>query len=232
LNAKHPNTALLVFSRTAAEEAQIKKFAGLGNGVKSFKIANALYNKSLSLTKHLKQDIFISLGSDQTGNTFGERLANEADNIFALGYQHLLIIGTDSPQITADHINKASAKLESGEHLVIGPTHENGAYLIGITRESYNRETFIGLPWQTSALLTSWIQLAEEICFLEQLADINSEQDLRAYLARPCDRLFSFDKILQFILLDKQSHEFLINSPIYLEELAHLHFFRGPPMAA
>ncbi len=88
----------------------------------------------------------------QHGNTFGERIANAVEETFALGYEQVVVIGNDSPDITSEDILEGFRLLERGEKASAAPTHDGGAFLIGLNRQAYRREEFLNLSWQTPHL--------------------------------------------------------------------------------
>ena len=66
----------------------------------------------------------------QTGATFAERLENATATLAALGYDEIVMIGRDCPELCARDIRTAFAQL-AHKRLVLGPDHRGGCYLIG-----------------------------------------------------------------------------------------------------
>ena len=66
----------------------------------------------------------------QTGATFAERLENATATLAALGYDEIVMIGRDCPELCAHDIRTAFAQL-AHKRLVLGPDHRGGCYLIG-----------------------------------------------------------------------------------------------------
>src|SRR5438874_1434404 len=64
----------------------------------------------------------------QRGVTFGERLANAADDAFALGYERVLVAGIDAPP---PNLARAFALLDEHE-IVAAPATDGGVNLIGL----------------------------------------------------------------------------------------------------
>jgi glycosyltransferase A (GT-A) superfamily protein (DUF2064 family) len=65
---------------------------------------------------------------------------------FARGYQQVVLIGSDLPQLPRSVINEAFAALEQVP-LVLGPTEDGGYYLIGMRDEPL--DVFQDVPWST-----------------------------------------------------------------------------------
>ena len=69
----------------------------------------------------------------QTGEGLGERMAAALDYVLAQGYGRCLLIGSDLPTLTAEHLDGAFAALERAE-ATLGPTPDGGYYLAGLRR--------------------------------------------------------------------------------------------------
>lgn len=69
----------------------------------------------------------------QQGASLGDRMYNAFVDSFKAGYEKMVIIGTDCPQLGAEHIEEAFILLEDSD-LVIGPSDDGGYHLIGVTR--------------------------------------------------------------------------------------------------
>ena len=69
----------------------------------------------------------------QRGATFGERLANAADDAFALHHERVIIAGIDAPPPDLDH---AFALLDEHE-IVAAPARDGGVNLIGLSAPAH-----------------------------------------------------------------------------------------------
>ncbi|MBT2429739.1 TIGR04282 family arsenosugar biosynthesis glycosyltransferase, partial [Streptomyces sp. ISL-112] len=67
----------------------------------------------------------------QRGGDLGQRLAAAVTDAFADGAGPLLVIGTDAPTLTADHLSAAFTALEHHD-VTLGPALDGGYYLIGL----------------------------------------------------------------------------------------------------
>ena len=70
----------------------------------------------------------------QNGEDLGARMKNAIGDVLQLGYEKVLLIGTDIPQIHVETFTKAFDDLEKNE-IVIHPTFDGGYYLIGMKKE-------------------------------------------------------------------------------------------------
>src|SRR5260370_8195746 len=67
----------------------------------------------------------------QEGASFGQRLENAMETPARLGYQEIVIVGRDCPELGESDIIQAFALLRQ-HHLVLGPDHRGGGYLLCI----------------------------------------------------------------------------------------------------
>ena len=81
----------------------------------------------------------------QEGASFGERLENAIETLAQVGYQQIVIIGQDCPDLELVDIRRAFEFLEK-HRLVLGPDHRGGCYLIGFHASDAPRLT--GVLWQ------------------------------------------------------------------------------------
>jgi glycosyltransferase A (GT-A) superfamily protein (DUF2064 family) len=81
----------------------------------------------------------------QEGTTFGQRLENAIESLARIGYQEIVIVGRDCPDLGQSDIGTAFEQLRQ-HRLVLGPDHRGGCYLIGI--HARDRERLHGIRWQ------------------------------------------------------------------------------------
>lgn len=181
------NTALLIFSRQASAEAEVKSFVPAIGKKGNTSIARKLIRKSISTARKTHLPFFTCYDTAQHGNTFGERLANAMEVIYAKGYQNVIVLGNDCPGM--DHLDLLAVHNKLASHsLVMGPATDGGLYLIGIHQDSYQRQAFIDLPWETSHLQSGLIQYAETsgqvVFWLKIQQDIDNAADFKTLLTR------------------------------------------------
>jgi hypothetical protein len=91
-----------------------------------------------------------------------------------------LIIGTDCPSFTADHLRAAADALRDGADVVLTPAEDGGYVLIGM-RKVYP-ELFAGMNWSTPSVLDDTRarirQLGIIATELSPLWDVDTERDL------------------------------------------------------
>ena len=81
----------------------------------------------------------------QEGSSFGERLENAIESLAQDGYQEIVVVGRDCPDLEPGDVLRAFALLKQ-HRLVLGPDHRGGCYLIGI--HSSDRGKLHAIRWQ------------------------------------------------------------------------------------
>lgn len=84
----------------------------------------------------------------QMGSTFAERLENAIEELAGLGYDEIVIIGRDCPDLETSDILLAFSRLDEFR-LVLGPDHCGGCYLIAF--HASERELFRDVHWQQNS---------------------------------------------------------------------------------
>jgi rSAM/selenodomain-associated transferase 1 len=138
----------------------------------------------------------------QTGADLGKRMHNAFISCFAEGFQSVVIIGSDSPDLPREIIEEAFESLKS-YGAVIGPTYDGGYYLIGFSKDSFSEVFFESIVWSTDSVYTETIRRfdREGISFhvLPRWRDIDTVNDLKALL-KDCENSdFSRSKTVKFL---------------------------------
>ena len=115
----------------------------------------------------------------QEGIDLGERMKNAFNKGFADGYERIVLIGSDLPDITAEHINQGLKALKDNA-VVFGPAEDGGYYLIGLSKML--DFVFNNKPWSQTSLLEETLKelKVNHVAFttLETLNDIDTFEDL------------------------------------------------------
>lgn len=115
----------------------------------------------------------------QRGRGFAQRLENAVDDLAAMGYRRVVIVGRDCPQLSAADVAEALAQLESGKRLVVGPDHRGGCWLIAV--HAADRALLSGVRWQhdtDAGELLSRVAPAQAVV-LDTRFDLDDLADLR-----------------------------------------------------
>jgi len=127
----------------------------------------------------------------QRGQDIGERMYFALADVFALGFERCVLIGSDSPDLPARLVNDAFEKLMSAD-VVLGPSLDGGYYLIGCKRATLCPSMFTGIPWSTAGVLPETLKRMAEAGFLlaelDAWLDIDEMDDLKQFYRRNKDR--------------------------------------------
>ncbi len=117
----------------------------------------------------------------QEGEDLGIRMRNAFQNGFEEGYENVILIGSDLPNISKETIDTGFDALQNND-ITFGPAEDGGYYLIGMSK--MNTSIFENKPWSQSELLAVTLkQLKEQqqsVGFIKTLNDIDTFEDLIA----------------------------------------------------
>ncbi len=170
------STAILLFTRPASEEARAKTLFP----TQADKAFDGLISHAIATIRQTKLPYFVH--TEQVGQSFAERFTHAIQKIFDQGYERVITIGNDSPELTAGMIRKADQLLQN-RSLVMGKSQDGGAYLIGIQKEVFDPEAFVDLPWQTE-------------CVAEALVDTFDDHEVLPLVLRDLDNSWDFQRLI------------------------------------
>ncbi len=171
-------TAILFFSRAAHEEATAKSWLGRRQ---NRRIAKLLIHSSLKQARASGLPVFIHGSHQQSGNSFGDRIAHAFEAIFAKGFEQLICIGNDALSLSSSDLKASEKALSAGKGWVLGPSLDGGAYLIGMKKSCYQQLDFQALPWQSEGLFSELKATLSPIAKGQELAfrrDLDHAHDL------------------------------------------------------
>jgi rSAM/selenodomain-associated transferase 1 len=115
----------------------------------------------------------------QLGADLGERLTNISSTLFDQGFNKIVLMDSDSPNLPSKLIIEAFERLDS-EEVVLGPCEDGGYYLIGMTTKM--PELFKNIPWSTQRVTKVTKDHASKygitISMLEKWYDVDTYQEL------------------------------------------------------
>ncbi|MFN7931435.1 MAG: TIGR04282 family arsenosugar biosynthesis glycosyltransferase [Blastocatellia bacterium] len=115
----------------------------------------------------------------QGSGDLGARMQWAFDAAFAEDFDHVVLIGTDCPDLTVEILATAFAALKRHE-LVLGPAQDGGYYLIGWKRPL--APLLQGIAWGTDTVLAATLTTAAEIgvvpFLLPMLNDVDRPEDI------------------------------------------------------
>jgi len=184
------STAILIF---ASLQYSADKFGSAGSRA-ARRVFSALTDRAITIGREvLPHDLFLAVPAGeqkrfarnqlhvliQQGETFGDRLHASVDQVFQRGYDRILILGNDCPQLDTRILRDALDRFETVS-AVIGPDHRGGVFLIGVTAETF--PVLSSIRWNQN---TDFNQITSElrrknVCLsvLAKCHDIDNAQDL------------------------------------------------------
>ncbi|NMM25853.1 MAG: glycosyltransferase [Glaciimonas sp.] len=115
--------------------------------------------------------------SDQGAGDLGEKMARAAQRVLTSG-ESVLLIGTDCPQLSSDHLRQAAAALQRTDAALF-PTFDGGYALLGLNR--FHPCLFTGIAWSTNSVAF------ETLCRLGQLGWAVHSQPMLHDIDEPAD---------------------------------------------
>ncbi|MBL4862553.1 MAG: TIGR04282 family arsenosugar biosynthesis glycosyltransferase [Crocinitomicaceae bacterium] len=116
----------------------------------------------------------------QRGNDLGERMMNAFQDSFDQGYEHVIGVGADLPDLTIEIMTEGLEVLNSNDS-VFGPSEDGGYYLIGMN--ALIPCIFTNKPWSTNTLLDLTMKELKELNYstqlLKELNDVDTIEDLK-----------------------------------------------------
>ncbi|MFH5833297.1 DUF2064 domain-containing protein [Halalkalibaculum sp. DA3122] len=180
------NVAVLFFTRSAEAEGGCKRFAGDNCDRRHVHIASSLIEHTRRQIRRTGLPVVEIDEKMQKGGSFGERFAHAFEQVFNAGYEHVIAVGNDTPQLKAAHISEAARRLAAGtDDIVLGPAEDGGTWLMGYSREAFEADSFQELPWRTPRLFDTILEQSSDqlsIARLESYADIDNHASLVSFI--------------------------------------------------
>lgn len=113
----------------------------------------------------------------QVGKTLGERMANAFMNGFKVGYERIIIIGSDMYDLSQKDLEAAFDALEQHD-FVIGPATDGGYYLLGMKK--FKPELFQNKDWGKETVFQSTLAdlIDDDIYLLPEKNDVDIYEDI------------------------------------------------------
>ncbi len=115
----------------------------------------------------------------QRGNTLGERIHHALERLRMIGYDRQLVLGTDSPTLPIEFLQRAVDELAKSD-CALGPTWHGGYYLVGVRRPDVR--LFRDVVWASGSELSRTFDNATGLgwtcAVLPRWQDVDSPDDL------------------------------------------------------
>ncbi len=190
--------ALIVFQKNAVLGKVKTRLGDCIGALEALKIYQSLLSLTYREIKLLKVvDVFVYFSTEienthplsdtmnyfpriQEGEDLGAKMSKAFKEVFSLGYEKILIIGTDCPEITAEIIQQGFETLGTDHQAVIGEAKDGGYYLLGFM-DGFQKEFFEDIPWSTSSVSQKTIEKFQELkttyACLSILRDLDTFED-------------------------------------------------------
>jgi len=138
----------------------------------------------------------------QEGNDLGERMNNCFTEAFAKGFQRVVLIGSDSPDLPEEYIEQAFAILQTKD-VVLGPAVDGGYYLIGFKKTTFISQVFVDIPWSSNTVFEETLlkikQANRTMGFLPVWSDVDTIIDLKNLVRRAQNTSFKSSQTMTYI---------------------------------
>lgn len=115
----------------------------------------------------------------------GVRLDSAFRDAFRDGFQRVMVVGSDCPEISPEDLSQADERLSESD-VVLGPAHDGGYWLLGLRRPA--PFLFRDMPWSTPHVFAETVRRVEaaglRLGRLRELADVDTAADWRRWLER------------------------------------------------
>ena len=228
--ANQTNTALLVFSLSAKKEKERKAIFGKKYKQDNEKIFDLLIQKTQNIAYRSGVDVIWMDEHQQQGDSFSEKISNAFQKLFKAGYQNVISIGNDCPDLSIDILKYSIEELKT-KKMVLGPAKDGGVYLLGIHKSVFDKSKFFQLPWQKDSLLKGFIDYAKDrnlhLVLLKYLRDLDSFKDVFLYSKEKPSTDFS--RLLKTILTSQKGTYFSSDDTISSTSCHTYNGLRAPP---
>lgn len=186
--------ALIIFTRNP-ELGKVKTRLAKSVGDESaLKIYEFLLKHTVEITEKLNVDKYVFYSENihrddiwnpdifrkkmQSGNDLGQRMQNAFSEIFGMGYEKVLIVGSDIYELQQKDIENAYEALQTSP-FVIGPAKDGGYYLLGM--KELNSEIFQNKNWGTNSVLEDTLNdlKNKQYILLEEMNDVDYFEDIK-----------------------------------------------------
>ncbi|MDT0556287.1 TIGR04282 family arsenosugar biosynthesis glycosyltransferase [Patiriisocius hiemis] len=186
--------ALLIFTRNPELGKCKTRLAKTVGDEAALNIYEFLLQHTVAITTPLQVDKFVYYSvkvrendvwdasifrkKQQKGDDLGVRMQNAFTEVFEMGYERAIIIGSDMFDMTANDLQNAFSQLEQND-FVVGPAEDGGYYLLGM--KTVKPSVFNNKTWGTETVLKDTLQdlKSEKVSILEEKNDIDYYEDVK-----------------------------------------------------
>jgi len=139
----------------------------------------------------------------QRGTDLGQRMKHAFIDAFDRGFQRVIVVGSDIPDLPRDVIEGAITSLKTRD-AVTGPSFDGGYYLIGFKRDTFQPQAFEGIFWGTETVFQATIHCLRTnglaLHTLPTWNDVDTVADLKDLFRRNRQTPFSSSQTFSYLL--------------------------------
>lgn len=111
----------------------------------------------------------------QRGKNLGERMQYALNHALQQN-DWAIVVGSDCPFLSQEYLHRAAASLRNGADAVIGPAHDGGYVLLGISRCAVPA-LFEGVEWGSDQVMAQTLSQLEQLGWQYELLPVQSDID-------------------------------------------------------
>lgn len=186
--------ALIVFTRNPELGKCKTRLAATIGDQSALDVYRFLLDHTVKITSPLSADVYVYYSEkireidiwdtsifrkkQQQGLDLGAKMQHAFTEVFGMGYQKAIIIGSDMYDINTQDLEDAFLTLEHN-NFVVGPAQDGGYYLLGM--KQLKTSLFKNKKWGTTTVLSDTLQnlTLEKVSILPEKNDVDYFEDIR-----------------------------------------------------
>ena len=186
--------ALIVFTRNPELGRCKTRLAATIGDQSALDVYRFLLDHTVKITSPLSADVYVYYSEkireidiwntsifrkkQQQGRDLGAKMQHAFTEVFGMGYQKAIIIGSDMYDISTQDLEDAFLTLEKN-NFVVGPAQDGGYYLLGM--KQLKTSLFKNKKWGTTTVLSDTLQnlTLEKVSILPEKNDVDYFEDIR-----------------------------------------------------
>ncbi len=120
----------------------------------------------------------------QKGSDLGEKMFNAFNDATKIGFEELIIIGSDCLDFKKDFFHSSFEWLNKNDY-IIGPSEDGGYYLLGMKKDNIKKQIFEDVIWSTEKVfektIKNMVNLSAKYKKLPIKNDIDDIDDLTSF---------------------------------------------------
>jgi rSAM/selenodomain-associated transferase 1 len=186
--------ALIVFTRNPELGRCKTRLAATIGDKSALDVYRFLLDHTVKITSSLSADVYVYYSEkireidiwdtsifrkkQQQGLDLGAKMQHAFTEVFGMGYQKAIIIGSDMYDINTQDLEDAFLTLEHN-NFVVGPAQDGGYYLLGM--KQLKTSLFKNKKWGTTTVLSDTLQnlTLEKVSILPEKNDVDYFDDIR-----------------------------------------------------